>query len=614
MTDSDPYRKSLAESHAISRPALVWTAASGKFTIHLTAEVINRLGIEARSAFNRVPRRGLEIGGILLGRTEIAGDLTTCWIEGFQAIESEHRSGPSYLLSEADVVHVEEALAKHHDAMVGIYRTQTRSEELQLEEPDLKLFEQCFAGKDAIFLLIKPVSEVAAFFIPSDGTLKCAHEFPFRPDQTARREEPRTHISGSPHAQARQLTQRTPAGAGGLAEFLERRSRFPRRWGGDRSTEFPEEIELARSKHNPLLAAAIVCALLALSLTAFWYFRRHEKVPSAAAHEHLSLNVVWEGESLRLFWDRNSPALRGVTHAFLRVRDGNHEKSVELAKSELQTGSILYKPEAPDVTFRVEVYSADPSAAESIRIISANATQSSATAPSPPLDPAPQPTVRPQPRPATPVHARSFPVESEVTRSSSPDRSGGDNVPAPIASAPIVRDTPATSELSAARGAPMVRETPIESDSKPEVSEIPAAASPGPDLPVSIVAEPVSGSRWGNVVGKIPLLRRLKKPSKVAAPAALHEVRPVLNPEDKRTLTKPVSIDVKVYVGESGAVKHAEVVQYGDPPNWSLANAALAAAQRWDFEPARIGDLAVSSEVILHFRFGRGEPANPQRP
>jgi outer membrane biosynthesis protein TonB len=61
---------------------------------------------------------------------------------------------------------------------------------------------------------------------------------------------------------------------------------------------------------------------------------------------------------------------------------------------------------------------------------------------------------------------------------------------------------------------------------------------------------------------------------------------------------------VKVFIGEGGRVASAEIVEFGDPPNFTLANAALAASRNWTFEPARLGELPVSSEMILHFRFG----------
>jgi outer membrane biosynthesis protein TonB len=76
-----------------------------------------------------------------------------------------------------------------------------------------------------------------------------------------------------------------------------------------------------------------------------------------------------------------------------------------------------------------------------------------------------------------------------------------------------------------------------------------------------------------------------------------------LQPDVIRSLTMECRVAFKVSVGESGAVSQAEVVAYGDPPNLTLANASLAAARHWIFEPAHIEGLPVSGEVILHFRF-----------
>jgi TonB family protein len=74
-------------------------------------------------------------------------------------------------------------------------------------------------------------------------------------------------------------------------------------------------------------------------------------------------------------------------------------------------------------------------------------------------------------------------------------------------------------------------------------------------------------------------------------------------PNDQQ-LIRPVAIGVKVQVGESGAVNDAEVVDYGDDPmSPTLANAALAAARNWTFEPSRVDDIPVASQLIIRFYF-----------
>jgi TonB family protein len=98
-------------------------------------------------------------------------------------------------------------------------------------------------------------------------------------------------------------------------------------------------------------------------------------------------------------------------------------------------------------------------------------------------------------------------------------------------------------------------------------------------------------------------MRRFRKSAKTSMPAPIFQAQPVLTNPAKQSITGPVSVDVRVDVAESGVVDKAEVVQFSDPLNVDVTNSALAAAVRWTFEPARSDDLAVSSKVILHFRF-----------
>ena len=195
--------------------------------------------------------------------------------------------------------------------------------------------------------------------------------------------------------------------------------------------------------------------------------------------------------------------------------------------------------------------------------------------------PAPTLTVTP---PASHPAPKMDPVDKQETRPSPPafDRSAN-NAPSP-------QDNPPPIALE-----------------KPRSSSIPekhADSTYEREPFVHVSTEPLMGSRLGHLVGKIPLLRRLGKPARMAAPIPLSQVQPHVKkiPGDQR-LDRPVSVDVKVNVAESGVVTHAEVVEYGNPPNWTLAAAALSAARRWTFEPARVEDTAVSSDVILHFRF-----------
>jgi hypothetical protein len=132
--------------------------------------------MECSIAFEKVPRRGLEIGGILLGRTETEGNATTVWVDGFRAVESEHQLGPSYLLSESDLVRLRDELARCGGGCVGTFRSQTRAKQLAIATTDVRVFEQCFPGADALFLMLAPALNRGAVFARAEGDLKCVHE------------------------------------------------------------------------------------------------------------------------------------------------------------------------------------------------------------------------------------------------------------------------------------------------------------------------------------------------------------------------------------------------------------------------------------------------------
>jgi hypothetical protein len=87
------------------------------------------------------------------------------------------------------------------------------------------------------------------------------------------------------------------------------------------------------------------------------------------------------------------------------------------------------------------------------------------------------------------------------------------------------------------------------------------------------------------------------------APIPINQALPILK-APLVSLLRPVSIGIKIDVNESGAVTFAEVADYGEPPNFTLVNASLAAAERWTFLPARLKEAAVASQAILYFNFG----------
>ena len=644
---------------SIVEPLCGWDEGSRKFAVHLPSEVIGRLATESWTAFKAVPRRGLEIGGILLGHIDCEGDTTTFCIEGFQAVESEHRLGPSYVLSAADYAHLDEALTRNRTTNIGIYRSQTRSEQLEPQEQDIQLFERCFDTTDALFLMLGPVPGTAAFFIHADGKLKCVHEFALASllssitmlgqGSTMPRQGsagPRPELHPRPHRKVRMMPPSHPARSDGLLGREDALvisghpsdvsghpsdvSGHPSEVSGHPSevSDHPSEVEaLTRSlpqvnsnggvKRYPWRIAALLSAFLifTLGLTILLHYIRRGPVPEARPIANLHLRVERAGSSIRLIWDRNALALGGASHGVVYIQDGDHHSDRDLTSSELRAGSIIYAPATSDLTFRLDVYPVGPSATGSLQVISLPPPSSNTRTPSsntrtpsgitqPPSggngnlsgrsSPTPAPT-----RTSNPV----LPLETSLMRGTEAlaadrDPIGKQDNPSPVSRTSKGVETNASASTIADAPAPLAVEKPQRSSTL-EHSAVPVSQP----ILVQILPEPVSGSRLGHLVSRIPVVRRLRKPDNTAAPVPRYQALPTLNRGANQVLSGPVSVDVKVSVGETGTVTHAEVVHYGDPPNWTLANAALSAAQRWTFEPARVDDAVVPSEVVLHFQF-----------
>jgi hypothetical protein len=138
---------------------------------------------ETVAALHAVPRRGAEMGGVLLGRYEEDRIV----IEDFEPVACEHRWGPSYRLSERDLRGLEEALRRRASketnlAAIGLCRSHIRAEP-ELDDQDRELFERYFPDARALFLLLKterlqPME--ATYFMRSEGVLsKVAGPLPF---------------------------------------------------------------------------------------------------------------------------------------------------------------------------------------------------------------------------------------------------------------------------------------------------------------------------------------------------------------------------------------------------------------------------------------------------
>lgn len=211
-------------------------------------------------------------------------------------------------------------------------------------------------------------------------------------------------------------------------------------------------------KVRPSLIASTIIGVAALLLLGAVVFRHHQK-PGITNTSRLGLNVEHEGQVLLVAWDRNSQPVHNASHAILHIKDGRQQSQTDLNRQQLRAANVKYWPETQKVTFMLEVYQGDGSISESVQVA---------------CEPASVPAAAPK-RPT---------VASGM-----------------VANASMEPDRPSPFAVHTQRERP---EPPIMLQPRLMMT----AAS---TLPPSVAQKPDQESRLGRMLGKIPLLRRLKK-------------------------------------------------------------------------------------------------------
>lgn len=143
MTGAQPAR--------ILPPAVSWSP-----------EAANKLRRLAIGGLLALPKRGIEIGGLLLGSVSDRAPYLVS-IEDLCPIATEHRSGPGFVLSEDDHIGLRELLARIRGSsehfVVGYYRSHTApGSQPALDQSDRGLIDTYFSDPSHVFLAIRPWS------------------------------------------------------------------------------------------------------------------------------------------------------------------------------------------------------------------------------------------------------------------------------------------------------------------------------------------------------------------------------------------------------------------------------------------------------------------------
>jgi hypothetical protein len=343
----------------------LWDPPGANASIYIDFDLVDRLGFEVMRGFGAVPKRGAEVGGILLGTVE-QGERLVVRIEDFVAVECGHSRGPSYLLSEKELEAFDAELARHKPApdrrlyAVGYYRSNTR-DLLALGKDDLEILDSRFPYPSAVCLLVKPyatrVSE-ACILLRKDGRFPAgppAQVFPFRRKELGGGKTPRRGPGLGDGA--------GPAGAGDSPAGLQaadldavpgaQQGATPDPGAGPR----PEHPK-SRASNWIWVPLSFIFLLLGVAIGFQVAATYKEKVEASRPSDPylLDLSVVQFGDNLHLKWNLDAPVFRSAKRGLLSIRDGDSTKLLELQPEDLARGGVLYKNSTGAVSFRLEVF------------------------------------------------------------------------------------------------------------------------------------------------------------------------------------------------------------------------------------------------------------------
>jgi hypothetical protein len=365
----------------------VWEVAGKPVVVRVHLEVIDRMLPEVMRGFGAVPKRGAEVGGVLIGTIARDDDQTIVSVEDFEPVECGYKRGPSFLFVDEERAAFADAVARWRpdDARpayaVGFYRSHTR-DGMQLAEEDVQLMDEFFSSPAHVALLIRPYAtkvSTAGFFFRENGVFPEATplEFPFRRRELAGEEAPPRRPlesrSMDQRAEPRSIERRAPRPMRDTRPVPEPEPEeeyappeMARQTGPAYAVTLPSRSRLRSAIWIPL---SFVFLLFGVALGMMISLSR---APGRSDTGDLSLglavgradqDVVLEngrpqesGYNLSVKWDRAAAAVHAAQHGVLEIEDGKYTKSVDLDPAQLSSGGIVYRNSSPTVRFRLTVY------------------------------------------------------------------------------------------------------------------------------------------------------------------------------------------------------------------------------------------------------------------
>ena len=312
-------------------------SAQDGVTVLLSDSVVRELRRLTIDGFTALPRRGIEIGGVLLGSAGPA----EVRVEAFEEVACEHRYGPSYALSSSDQASLHELIASWPSAkppVIGFFRSFT-SREPAIEDADEAFVREHFPSGWFVYLLLQPLSVencVASFRLFRDGRLLTDTEaatWPFAVTQPSPEAQP--PVAPQPAKQEKPHTLPPPIAPPRDPAEPPARAIVPRgRWW----------------------IAALVWLVSGAAGAFFGQMIGEMHNPSRASRwVDLHLDARPVDGLLELRWDAK-PQQLAPTRGRVEVTDGESRRDIELGPEQLRSGKFTYAPSNQDVRLRLSLY------------------------------------------------------------------------------------------------------------------------------------------------------------------------------------------------------------------------------------------------------------------
>jgi TonB family protein len=573
--------------------------------VEIAPDALSTIKADVVRAFKSIPRRGAETGGLLCGAIVESGSASLVRIDSVVPVPVEHRFGPAYRLSDVDKPNFQKAIQDWAQlGIIGWYRSQTRQGDAP-DPQDRSVTGEFFPVRPSAFLICYPdatlnVSGNLCIWVEGkkeeftrielgrhsllDEALRSAEAELAVPETTRIPEHKERPVQPVSVAAARVSVaavaikspvpspppQPPPSPPPALQATI---SPPPQP-----APQVTPPLTPQETTRNGRIALFLTLAL-AISFGAYLVHARLQPGSQSLAPIRpgvLGMHVERQGTSLLVSWNRQAPEILQASVAKFRIASGERSRTLALSPHELRTGSLLYTVSAEDIEMELNVSGPAGNFAESVRVVGAAPGEQPALTPIPPRL-AMEPPARSEPAPIVPAR------KSEDLR---------------------VVVAPPPERRKAHRD--FVRPPSVATENKPlatppEAPEIRVAANLPPAVPVGIPGLPAQS-----------LPQRSAAPNDTlsyVAPRSIRTVQPSVgatSPSMVRAFAqtdKPHSVQVEVSIDERGSVTNATVAHSTGPFAYLFVDAALAAARRWQFEPARRDGRPVQSKMILKFDF-----------